>query len=84
VSAGVSHSRQESRSGARAEVEAVTAVAVPAWSGDITPDSGFPALVDYWLEDMELEGRLSLTTQPTPGNDEALVNVASHQGFLSG
>ena len=32
-------------------------------SGDITPDSGFPALVDYWLEDMELEGRLSLTTQ---------------------
>ncbi len=32
-------------------------------SGDITPDSGFPELVDYWLEDMELEDRLSLTTR---------------------
>lgn len=29
----------------------------------LTPDSGFPALVDYWLEDMELEDRLSLTTR---------------------
>lgn len=27
------------------------------------PDSGFPALVDYWLGDMELEDRLSLTTR---------------------
>lgn len=31
-------------------------------SSELTPDSGFPALVDYWLADMELEGRLSLTT----------------------
>lgn len=29
----------------------------------ITPDSGFPSLVDYWIEDMELEDRLSLTTR---------------------
>lgn len=32
-------------------------------SADLTPDSGFPALVDYWLEDMDLEDRLSLTTR---------------------
>lgn len=31
-------------------------------SSELTPDSGFPALVDDWLADMELEGRLSLTT----------------------
>ena len=29
----------------------------------LTPDSSFPSLVDYWLEDMELEDRLSLTTR---------------------
>ncbi len=29
----------------------------------LTPDSGFPELVDYWLEDIELECRLSLTTR---------------------
>lgn len=32
-------------------------------SPTLTPDSGFPALMDYWLEDMELEDRLSLTTR---------------------
>ena len=32
-------------------------------AADVTPDSGFPDLVDYWLEDMELEDRLSLTTR---------------------
>lgn len=29
----------------------------------LTPDSPFPALVDYWLEDMEIEDRLSRTTR---------------------
>ena len=34
----------------------------PGFSG-MTADSPFPALVSYWLEDMELEDRLSRTTR---------------------
>ncbi|PZF85159.1 tyrosine-type recombinase/integrase [Jiangella anatolica] len=29
----------------------------------LTPDSGFPALVEYWLEDLDLEDRLSPSTR---------------------
>jgi integrase len=29
----------------------------------LTPDSGFTALVEYWLEDLDLEGRLSPATR---------------------
>jgi hypothetical protein len=29
----------------------------------LTPDSTFPELVDYWLEDLDLEGRLSVATR---------------------
>lgn len=32
-------------------------------SGTLGPDSPFPELVDYWLEDLDLEGRLSPTTR---------------------
>jgi len=32
-------------------------------SGTLGPDSLFPGLVDYWLEDLDLEGRLSPTTR---------------------
>lgn len=31
----------------------------------LTPDSRYAALVDYWLEDMALEGRLTISTQQT-------------------
>ncbi|CAN5712753.1 hypothetical protein BH24ACT15_BH24ACT15_33350 [soil metagenome] len=31
----------------------------------LTPDSRYAALVDYWLADMELEGRLTISTQQT-------------------
>ncbi len=31
-------------------------------SSDLTPDSPFPDLVTYWLEDLELEGRVSKRT----------------------
>lgn len=34
----------------------------PGFSG-MTADSGFPALVSYWLDDMNLEDRLSRTTR---------------------
>lgn len=32
-------------------------------SGHLTPDSPFGDLVEYWLEDIKLEGRISRTTQ---------------------
>lgn len=31
----------------------------------LTPDSRYTALADYWLEDMELEARLTISTQQT-------------------
>lgn len=34
----------------------------PGFTG-MTPDSPFPALADYWLEDLEIEDRLSRTTR---------------------
>jgi integrase len=30
---------------------------------DLTPDHGFPRLVDYWVEDMEIEARLSVRSR---------------------
>ncbi|SEE94768.1 tyrosine-type recombinase/integrase [Jiangella alba] len=30
---------------------------------ELTPDSGFPALMEYWLEDLDLEDRLSPSTR---------------------
>lgn len=32
-------------------------------AGSLTPDSPFPALVDYWLEDIDLEDRLAPATR---------------------
>ncbi len=36
----------------------------PAFT-DLTTDSPFPKLVDYWLEDLELEGHLARSTRDT-------------------
>ncbi len=35
----------------------------PAAGADLTPDSGFPGLVDYWLAQLDLEGALSTNTR---------------------
>jgi integrase len=47
----------------------------------LTPDSSFSALVDYWLEDIELEGRLAITTRQLYERDMRGLVMPAFEGF---
>ena len=47
----------------------------------LTPDSPFPALVDYWLADLDLEGRIAPATRFNYERDMRRLVLPAFKGF---